>query len=182
MKHLIFTFAFICLIASSSFGQSTKSSPTVKETLHWMQTTLEDGAGDFWVGHEVRSIRLEDFDGCKVHFHYSVHQEPYLNGEPAPDKKPTHQDYFFALADIDPNATTFSKGPRIDTQSLVTIHTRNDEKKITIQLSYESREEAEPDSTFLIFSLNSADSEYVVRFTKAFKHAVEACGGKPSTF
>jgi len=182
MKHLMFTFSFVCLIASSSFGQSTKSSPTVKETLHWMQTTLEDGAGDFDAGHEVRSIRLEDFDGCKVHFHYSVHQEPFLNGEPAPDKKPFHQDYFFELSDIDPNATTSSKGPRLDAPSLVTIHTRNDEKKITIQSAYESRDEAKPDVTSHIFSLDSADSEYVVRFTKAFKHAVEACGGKPSTF
>jgi hypothetical protein len=156
-------------------------SPTVKETLHWMQTSLESGAGDYSVGHEVRSWRLEDFVGCRVHFSYSTHQEPFVNGEPAPDKKPYRSDHFFSLGDIDSAKIRFKKGPgdRLDVPSVFTILTRNDEKKITSK--YPGLTEA--DDTSLILTFDSVgDNDYVVRFATAFKHTVEACGGKPSLF
>ena len=109
--------AIVVLVASPAFAQSQRrDNPTVKETLRWMQTTLESGAGDYSVGHEVRSVRLEDFVGCKVHFSYSTHQEPFANGEPAPDKKTYRVDYFFGLGDIDPANIRFSKG-RVYTQA-----------------------------------------------------------------
>jgi hypothetical protein len=103
--------ALAVLLASPAFAQSQhRDNPTVKETLRWMQTTLKSGAGDYSVGHEVRSMRLEDFVGCKVHFSYSTHQEPYANGEPAPEPNKTYRlDYFFNLGDIDPSVIAFSK-------------------------------------------------------------------------
>jgi hypothetical protein len=178
--------ALVVLLASPAFAQSQRrDNPTVRETLRWMQTTLESGAGDYSVGHEVRSVRLEDFVGCKVHFSYSTHQEPYANGEPAPEPNKTyHVDYFFGLGDIDPTNITFSKGPRfrLDVPSFLTIRTRNDEKKITIRLPWQSEADSKPEDTSLILSLDSIDQDYVARFAKAFKHAVEACGGKPSLF
>jgi|GEM_PF-4709949 len=86
--------ALVVLLASPAFAQSQRrDNPTVKETLRWIQTTLESGSGTLWVGHEVRSLRLDDFVGCRVHFSYSTHQEPFANGEPAPDKKPTRIDW-----------------------------------------------------------------------------------------
>lgn len=150
-----------------------------------MQTSLENGAGDYSVGHEVRSVRLEDFVGCKVHFSASTHQEPFVNGEPAPDKKSTRIDYFFGLGDIDPTNIDFAKGPGngLDLPSIATIHTRNDEKKITSKLSWLPEADDKPADASLIFALDSlGDRNYVVRFVAAFKHAVEACGGKPSLF
>jgi len=184
--------ALVVLIASPAFAQSQRQdNPSVKETLRWMQTTLESGAGDYSVGHEVRSVRLEDFVGCKVHFSYSTHQEPYANGEPSPEPNKTyHVDYLFGLGDIDPTNITFSKGSGLhagddglhESPSFLTIRTRNDEKKITIRLPWESEADSKPDDASLIFSLDSIDNDYVVRFAKAFKHAVEACGGKPSLF
>jgi hypothetical protein len=160
-----------------------QNNPSVKETLRWMQTTLEAGGGDYSVGHEERSTRLEDFSGCNVHFTHSTHQEPYLNGEPAPDKKPTRIDYFFALGDIDPTSMPFTKGPvALDGRSLITIRTRNDEKKITTKYSWLSEVNDKPDDTFVMFTVTSFDNDYVVQFARAFKHAVEACGGKPSLF
>jgi hypothetical protein len=178
--------AFVVLLASAAFGQSRpQDNPTLKETLRWMQTSLEGGAGSYSVGHEIRSVRLQSFVGCEVHFSYSEHQEPYVNGEPAPEPNKTyHLDYLFALGDIDPTNITFSKGPRLrpDVPAFITIHTRNDEKKITTRLLGKSEADSKPDDTFLIFSLDSIDNDYVVRFAKAFKHAVEACGGKPSLF
>ena len=150
-----------------------------------MQTSLESGAGDYTPGHEVRSTRLEDFVGCKVHFVYSDHEEAYANGEPAPEpNKAYHVDYFFSLSDIDPANLSFSKGPkdRVDVPAFFIIRTRNDEKKITTRLPQESEADSKPEDTSLILTLDAFDQEYVARFAKAFKHAVEACGGKPSTF
>jgi hypothetical protein len=178
--------AGVLLLASLALAQSQRhDNPTVKETLRWIQTSLESGAGDYSVGHEVRSVRLEDFAGCKAHFSYSTHQEPYLNGELAPEPNKTyHLDYFFALGDIDPTKIAYTKGPpdRLDVPAFVTIRTRNDEKKITIRFPWESRDDAKPSETSLIFSMDSFDNDYVVRFEKALKHAVEACGGKSSFF
>jgi hypothetical protein len=183
MRNCPTLMALIVLIVAPGFAQSpAKNNPTVKETLHWIQTTLENGGGDYSVGHEVRSTRLADFDGCKVHFTHSTHQEAFLNGEPAPDKKQSHIDQFFELSDIDPDATAFIKGPRFDVPAMVTVHTRNDEKKIRTKFSWQSEADSEPDDTYIIFTLDPIDTEYVGRFAKAFKHAVEACGGKPSTF
>src|SRR5579863_2076448 len=90
--------AFVVLLASAAFGQSRRQdNSTLKETLRWMQTSLEGGAGNYSVGHEIRSVRLESFVGCEVHFSYSEHQEPYVNGEPAPEPNKTyHLDYLFA--------------------------------------------------------------------------------------
>src|ERR1700676_5524337 len=175
---VILLFLGLARIASAQ----RRDNPTVKETMRWMQTSLENGGGDYWIGHEVRSTRLEDFFGCGVHFSASTHQEPFANGEPAPDKKPTHIDYSFSLGDIDPATITFLKGLRLDAPSLMTIKTRNCEKKITTRFSWQSEVKAKPDDTYLIFTLDSIDADYVDRFTKAFKHAVEACGGKPSFF
>lgn len=82
--------SILCAAIAIQLGaqaQRSPDNPTLRETLHWMQTSLESGAGDYWVGHEERSTRLEDFVGCKVHFSYSTHQEPYMDGEPAPEPK-----------------------------------------------------------------------------------------------
>ena len=177
----------ILLSASIVVAQShRRDNPTVKETLRWMQTSLESGSGDYWVGHEVRSLRLDDFVGCRVHFSASTHQEPFANGEPAPDKKPTRIDYFFELGDINPANIAFSKGPHSSTEvpSFITIRTRNDEKKIRSRYSWQPEASAKPDDTFVIFAVEAfgSDNDYVVRFAKAFEHAVEGCGGKPSLF
>jgi S1-C subfamily serine protease len=179
--------ALVFLLASPAFGQPQhRDNPTVKETLRWMQTSLESGSGDYWVGHEVRSLRLNDFAGCRVHFSASTHQEPFPSGEPAPDKKPTRIDYFFELGDIDPANITFSKGPSSNTEvpSFITIRTRNDEKKVTSRYSWLPEVGAKPDDSSVIFAVEAfgSDNDYVVRFARAFKHAVEACGGKPSFF
>lgn len=136
-------------------------------------------------------MRLEDFVGCKVHFSYSTHQEPYANGEPAPESNETYRvDYLFGLGDIDPTNITFSKGSGLhadddglyESPSFLTIRTRNDEKKITIRLPWHSEADSRPEDSSLILSLDSVDQDYIVRFANAFKHAVEACGGRPSLF
>jgi S1-C subfamily serine protease len=184
--------ALLVLLASPAFAQSQRQdNPTVRESLRWMQTTLESGAGDYSVFHEVRSVRLEDFVGCKVHFSYSTHQEPYANGAPAAEPNKTYRvDYFFGLGDIDPTNITFSKGSGLlasddgvyESPSFLTIRTRDDEKKIAIKLPWQSEADSRPEDTSLILSLDSVDQDYIARFAKAFKHAVEACGGKPSLF
>ena len=182
---------FLCSVFAIWIGASInakaqtqhQNNPTLKETLRWMQTSLENGGGDYEVGHEVRSVKLDDFDGCKVHFSASTHQEPFMNGEPAPDKRPTRIDYFFNLGDIDPTNLSFTRGPRVNlsARSLITIHTRNDEKKIMSRYSW-SEADSKPDDTFIIFALDAIENDYVDRFARAFKHAVETCGGKPSFF
>ncbi len=196
MKHAALSFPSVILpltlvLSGGVAAQTKQPQPSLRETLHWMQTSLQSGSGDHEVYHEIRSVRLEDFVGCKVHFSYSEHQVPYANGEPATEPNKTyHVDYLFELGDIDPTNIIFSKGLGLraddkglyELPSLITIRTRNDEKRITTELPWQSKADSKPDDTYIMFGLDSIDSDYVVRFAKAFKHAVETCGGKPSLF
>ena len=157
------------LAGQNSPAQQRQNNPAVKETLRWMQTSLENGGGDYYVGHEVRSTRLEDFVGCKVHFVRSTSQVPFVN----------EVNYFFSLGDIDPTTIELWKGqPRPS----IKFRTRNGEKKITIRFSWQSETKVKPDSTWLLLELEGIDTEYADRFTEAFTHAVKMCGGKPSFF
>jgi hypothetical protein len=85
----------------------------------------------------------------------------------------------FNLRDIDPNSIQVAKEPEgsrdyVGVSAQVKLSTRNDLSlldytgNVTGKTSFDS--------------FNITDSEYAERFAKAFKHAVELCGGKPSTF
>lgn len=76
----------------------------------------------------------------------------------------------FNLRDFDPNTISLQKIP--GGNYLFTARTTNDELKI------EDRAH-EQKTNSVTFEL---DPDYGPRFTKAFKHAVELCGGKPSKF
>jgi hypothetical protein len=79
------------------------------------------------------------------------------------------------LSDIDPNTVSLHKTPQGDYE--FQAKTRNNER--TIQHTSESSNTLELATDSIAFRL---DPSYGPRFTKAFKHAVVLCGGKPSIF
>ena len=116
--------ALVVLVASPAFAQSQRrDNPTAKDTLRWMQTSLESGSGDYWVGHETRSVRLEILPAAKCIFRRQLINNRSLTANPAPDKKPTRIDYFFELGDIYPANITFSKGQDRTRGALFYYHT-----------------------------------------------------------
>jgi V8-like Glu-specific endopeptidase len=144
------------------------SPPAVRDTLQWMQNSLNAGGGDQFKGEETLSIRLIDFSGCRVHFAYTESKD---------GKEIFRSEPMFNLDDIDPTTISLRAILGKDqpgTNDLFVAHTQNDAKKIVWKVNG-----AENTDSKVIFIF---PRDYGVRFARAFGDAVEVCGGKPSTF
>jgi S1-C subfamily serine protease len=164
------------LIAVSAYGQKPNPKPTLKETLVWIQDSLKQGDGDVKIqnsnGTEIRTLRLADFSGCRVHF---VHTNTVAG------KETLHDEDSFDLRDIDPEQVIFNSNG-INSSGLFGAITQNEIKKIAKKDIF-VRNTLIPvveDSD----SLFEAEfySSYGKDFKEAFKLAVKMCGGKPSVF
>jgi hypothetical protein len=189
MKNWILLLAFVLSVVAAV--QAQKEGPTLKETLQWMQNTLASGAGDLYISTsedgavEKRELRLPEAETCEVSFTYQTGPlEKYSYGVIA---KPTFKLVEkFNLKDIDP--TTIEVGqPTKDGKPadiigpfvIFVATTRNSAELISATSG------VHPDS-LLRFSTESLTFSfpypYSERFTKAFKHGVALCGGRPSAF
>lgn len=177
----------------AAFATLAQDSPTLKDTLQWMQNTLDSGAGSLYMSKgndgevEKRELTMPDAKSCTVSFAYQTGPlEKYSYGIIA---KPTFQLLQkFNLKDIDPTMIDLGKptkdGKPADTLGPYVIFsatTRDNAKVIsnitTLHPTPDTQESFTSDS--LTFTLPYPYSE---RFTKAFKHAVALCGGKHSSF
>ncbi len=160
-------FAVLVLAASVGAAAQTKQpQPSLKDTLEWIQNTLDDN-GNEYINDEVRSVRLTSFSECQVHFTYTKTR----NG------RNTRMDESFSLADIDPGYVLFHQFPKNHVREgfgIFTAGVQNDAKKINLQTSWGDADSTE---NGIVFEMQA---DYGVRFTKAFKHAVNLCGGKSS--
>jgi S1-C subfamily serine protease len=170
VKHLARAFSSVVfpltlLVVGGLAAQTKQPEPSLKDTLGWMRDTI--GAnGNLHIAGEVRSVRLTDFSECRVHFTYTTTKdgrEPYL------------MDYSFNLADIDPAYVTFFRFPKGHPRQgfgLFSARTQNNAEKI-------KSHQGSMDLTLsgIVFDLNA---DYGVRFTKAFKDAVDLCDGTSS--
>lgn len=163
--------ALVMMIAFASVdatAQTKQPQPKLKDTLQWMQSSL-DGYGNEYLARETRSVRVTDFSECQIHFTYTTMKE---------DRETYRMDFFFNLADIDPAYVTFYEFPKGHIREGFGVFgagVQNDAKKIKVQGPPWANEPL----SGIAFNF---DGDYGVRFTKAFKHAVNLCGGKPSIF
>jgi hypothetical protein len=157
------------LIAGPTFSQE-KPNPSLKDTLRWMQTSSAAQGHTFQNG-EDRSTQLTKFSGCQVTIVYTTTKDW---------KETYHQEVTFDLSDIDSDTGLFGDYKNVsdgfEGLGLFTAITRNDEEKIHFKVPTTN---LEFDDSGLIFTFHS---EYGHKFSKAFRHAVNLCGGKPSLF
>jgi hypothetical protein len=146
------------LIISSSLGQS-RPSPTLAETLQWLQGTSGKESGD---GND--RIVFESNGGCSVRM-----TETRVKAGPKFWIKNT-----FSLKDIDPDIT-IHPFPE-DRLSMVHFHTSNYADTILAS----SNELPDP-STSSEYYFETTE-EFAPRFVKALKRAVELCGARSSAF
>jgi hypothetical protein len=177
----------------------TAQAQTLKETVDWMQSTLQpsgllgmeqNGASRYSVmpGYlHAETIKKFSYEGCKVTVVKLVEDiDPALFG----NSKPSLTEYTenFSLADIDPATITHDSGDGDLNGKIVVFSTTNDKK--TIHCSAVNKNPGEKfgkDAGCLPPYDNSeqlrfSTPQYTARFAKALKHAVQLCGGKPSTF
>jgi hypothetical protein len=176
----------ILCVASSTLAQDT---PTLKETLEWMQNTLDSGAGSLYMSQkdgstEKRELTLPDAKSCEVSFQYQTGL--LANYSYGIITKPTFKlTEKFNFKDIDPTTVESGKPTKdgkpadIIGPYVIFVATTRDNAK----LIFNARDLLPTPQTFASDSLTfSLPYPYADRFTKAFKHAVALCRGKASSF
>lgn len=185
MKLVIVGAILVCV---ATYALAQQDTPNLKETLEWMQNTLDSGAGSLYMSQkdgstEKREVTLPDAKSCEVSFQYQTGLlENYSYGV---IRKPTFKVIErFNFKDIDP--TTIESGEptkdgkpadMIGSYVIFNATTRDNAKLISNNNGTTTTQTFTSDS--LIFEL---PYPYADRFTKAFKHAVTLCGGKASSF
>jgi len=169
MKRILLSVLMVVLTVGAIHAQS-KNTPTLAETLQWMQNTLNADDGDTFVKTEKRLNRMPSAASCEVSFEYQT--------QSLPSRKTTYQHtYTFNLKNIDPTSIVVfqSGGDILGPTSLVSATTTNKANLITLRSG--NNEAIQTESWLVEFG-----SPYAKRFAKAFTLAVNKCGGKPSFF
>jgi hypothetical protein len=171
--NIIALILFVFLPKAISAQEPHQKSPSLPETLQWMQNSLAVGSGDVFIGGERRSIRLGSFSGCRVTFIYTTHKV-------GADKETFHLEQSFSLSDIDSEWVSFFASKLKDDAGSgygqFTALTRNDAQVVAARSVLQNFDYTD---SFVMFEFST---EYGPRFLKAFRHAVSICGGKPSIF
>jgi hypothetical protein len=168
MKRLVLFAVFGSMYV---LGHSTAKAPapTLSETMQWLRGATDEESGD---GHNHHEFENKDGDSC-----YVIITE--TRGAAGPD---FWLRYSFSLADIDPTDIRVERlgegqfKTLLAGMSAVAFHTRNYAKKINST----SNSSSSP-IPIAEYSLHTNDY-FAPRFAKAFKRAVELCGGKRSSF
>ena len=90
-----------------------------------------------------------------------------------------HQEMTINLSDVDPTTIDFAVGTSADSVrpargGIYSMYTSNERPKFLVTVGGKTY----PEQFVALFLANT----YGPRFTKAFKHAIGLCGGKPSPF
>ena len=187
MRRVIVGLILLC----ASTHTLAQDKPTLKETLEWMQNTLDSDSGSLYMSQkdgttEKREVRLPDAKSCEVSFQYQTGPlENYSYGVIAkPSFKLIEK---FNFKDIDPTTIQSGKPTKdgkpadiVGAYVFFSATTRDNAKLISNVRSVPPTEQTFTfTSDTLTFEL---PYPYANRFTKAFKHAVALCGGKASSF
>jgi hypothetical protein len=161
---------------------------SLKETLEWMHNFAADNGRQYAGQRNTDNGRCElstpdceqrkdvttfDSQGCSATITWSV----TLNYKDVG----THT-YRFSLKDLDPKSVAWVKD--MPFENAVTVDTANSAKKINVVFTPPSgvtwdKSFDEPQTWVeLVFD----NGDHAKRFVKAFAHAIQLCGGKPSPF
>jgi hypothetical protein len=178
------------LVVMTIAGATTYAQQPVslKDTLQWMHNFAADN-GKQYVGQKntdngpcelgtpncEQRLDVTTFDskGCSATVTWSV----TLNYE----NIGTHT-YRFSLKDLDPKSVTWTKDRPFE--NAVITDTTNSAKKVNVTFTPPTgktwdKSLDEPQTWVELVFDNRDDAK---RFVKAFKHAIQLCGGKPSSF
>src|SRR5258708_13051863 len=163
------------------------SKASLKDTLQWMHNSLRDEGMSPVSEGSASFTELKEFSGCRVHFTVDLRYH-----EDGGEEAVARTKYFFNLRAIDPTNDIFPKYSEGKTEppgqpgeedwgSFVAMTTNNRKtvsRKDPVAVTLKT-EKLEHESLFVISFWYPG---YGVRFSEAFRHAVNLCDGKPSTF
>ena len=174
--------ALTVIVSATAYAQQPTS---LEDTLVWMQNFAADNGSQFTgerntdngacklgtpnceLRHDVTTF---DSHGCRATIEWSVAVNYKDVG--------THI-YHFSLKDLDPNSVAAVKDNPFE--NAVVVETTNSEKRVTESFTLpngKTEERNKHTRVELVFD----EGDNARRFVKAFKHAIQLCGGKPSVF
>jgi hypothetical protein len=187
--------AFSCFVLLASHCPTQAQQPSLSETLAWIESTYNDhsaeggspghGLIEFWKDDKLTSRRHDSFsyDRCTITVHHDIVSEFSSIGF-------TTYDSVIDLTTIDPTSikvtlyeklVNFIVMPTCDlptqtcNEAIVGFETIGQKPLIVDKFEKHTQNDSES-------SLMVDDLEYAPRLAKAFRNAVELCGGKPSPF
>jgi hypothetical protein len=173
MKTLIVIATFI---VSAAVGQS---GPNLQETFDWMSRAVSDwGTLHPDARFDQQFVLRGNATECRVYIDGAIEDKLHI-----PKGKIYFTEDQMHLANVDPQRISITKmSDRYD----VKIESTNDEYKIWLfwWTSEKDRPNKEPAHLYTGTTeyIQFRDKEHAERFARAFRHAVELCGGKPSAF
>jgi hypothetical protein len=170
------------IVSVTAYAQQPAS---LEDTLVWMQNFVADNGSQFTgerntdngacklgtanceLRHDVTTF---DSHGCRATIQWSVAVNYKDVG--------THT-YHFSLKDLDPNSVASVKDNPFE--NAVVVETTNSEKRVTESFTLPNGKTEERNKHARV-ELVFDEGDNARRFVKAFKHAIQLCGGKPSGF
>jgi hypothetical protein len=178
MKRL--ALILLCSIAAQTQTKprEAKSRPTLAETIEWLTGASQEEAG--W---GMGSFHFSSDGKCNAEL--NTLQILDTNSE---TRNRRHK-YSFRLADIDPSDIRFELIPAKTSYNVIQFHTRNYKEIISVTQYKDAIadwSDKEVESTDMVRSPFTSDLKtndwFAPRFVKAFKRAVELCGGRSSSY
>jgi len=199
---------FVLLMSMVALGQKKTTEPTLKETLEWMDNTFNGGhRGLFQQWDRQNKLAEEDtysftYEQCNM----TITMHELEDSEQAKIMWTKSREVTFKLGDVDPSTVKVVPHSSIwmtdctepaevkrneldcSVQAEIRFSTRNESKLLNYKsdvifqelkgTDHESRQTGtDSHSAFEMY-----DTAYATRFAKAFRHTVELCGGKKSSF
>ena len=171
----------IALIATLSSAQQRTSDSDLSDTLSWMDNTYNShpysGAGHGkWYQHWTETFT---YNGCQMTLHTEDDPAAKVNVV-------SSLSYTFNLRDINPQSISMSTYNNVPAEIAFKTHLEApliDVYAHSIYLNLKGSEhEGENRSKANEARFSVDDVEYAKRLTRAFRHAVELCGGKSEPF
>jgi hypothetical protein len=190
-------FVLVLMLMSAAVGQG-KQGPSLADTDTWLTQTLSfsnSQNSDAWmVEEELSSQDGANYEmiatGCKA----EIGRWPTRNSYPPHYAIYRFEKYDFEFGALDPASVISKVLPNPEswrhqepTAALIVLRTKNDAETIT-EHSFWRAKESTKDAPFEDTShpRNHVQmyigAEYAPRVVKALRHAIELCGGTPSTF
>lgn len=181
MTHVLI---LVILAAVPAFGQ--EKSPSLDDTLRYMQNTLSQ-YGYIHTEGKDQELTMKGDEPCRIYVEWEMTVKMH---KPQDGKYPV--EYQINLGTIDPDSlkvtTDESQKNKPEGWKLTKVHLSTTKNESTIWMSGSEWKESKKVpkslqlSVFPEFDFQFRDKEQAERFSKALKHAVILCGGKPSAF
>jgi hypothetical protein len=190
---------FSCLTATIAYQPARAQEPSLEETMAWIESTYNDhseaggasGHGFYFptpikAGYDSANLQSFAHDSCAITMRTktTTRDDNYQYGKPTDSNVYIH---IFNLKDIDPTSVRLFCPNNWSSycQENAVVFGTTDRRQLITKTPIDPKGK-QPQYGLIAHDSSdgfiSDDYDYAFSLVKAFRHAVELCGGKPSVF